>query len=161
MEKTVFIQDLLKAALDAGIEAAEVFTSYRDSFNAMCNNGEVTSYQVATKEGLSLRGLYNGKMGYAFTEAYDDEAIDMLVNGVIDTRSLPISAEMKEVCTRQGWDPLRLALCGGEDYELLFTISEAGEKALDIEHHVIGRICAGSELIWQDAEEDYIGYRHF
>lgn len=80
---------------------------------------------------------------------------------VIDTRSLPMSAEMKEVCTRQGWDPLRLALCGGEDYELLFTISEAGEKALDIEHHVIGRICAGSELIWQDAEEDYIGYRHF
>ena len=50
----------------------------------MCTNGEVTSYQVATKEGLSLRGLYNGKMGYAFTEAYDDEAIAMLVNGVLE-----------------------------------------------------------------------------
>ena len=88
MEKTVFIKNLLKAALDAGIEAAEVYTSYRDSFNAMCNNGEVTSYQVATKEGLSLRGLYNGKMGYASTEAYDDEAVAMLVNGVIEAASV-------------------------------------------------------------------------
>ena len=97
MEKTVFIKNLLKAALDAGIEAAEVYTSYRDSFNAMCNNGEVTSYQVATKEGLSLRGLYNGKMGYASTEAYDDEAVAMLVNGVIEAASLIEDEDVQEI----------------------------------------------------------------
>lgn len=97
MEKTVFIKTLLKAALDAGIEAAEVFTSYRDSFNAMCNNGEVTNYQVATKEGLSLRGLYNGKMGYASTEAYDDEAVDMLVNGVIESATLIEDEDVQEI----------------------------------------------------------------
>ena len=97
MEKKVFIENLLKAALDAGIEAAEVFTSYRDSFNAMCNNGEVTSYQVATKEGLSLRGLYNGKMGYASTEAYDDEAVAMLVNGVIESATLIEDEDVQEI----------------------------------------------------------------
>ena len=97
MEKTVFIKNLLKAALDAGIEAAEVFTSFRDSFSAMCNNGEVTSYQVATKEGLSLRGLYNGKMGYASTEAYDDEAIAMLVNGVIEAATLIEDEDVQEI----------------------------------------------------------------
>ena len=97
MEKTVFIKNLLKAALDAGIEAAEVYTSYRDSFNAMCNNGEVTSYQVATKEGLSLRGLYNGKMGYASTEAYDDEAAKMLINGVIEAATLIEDEDVQEI----------------------------------------------------------------
>ena len=97
MEKTVFIKNLLKAALDAGIEASEVFTSYRVSFNAMCYNGEVTSYQVATKEGLSLRGLYNGKMGYASTEAYDDEAVAMLVNGVIEAASLIEDEDVQEI----------------------------------------------------------------
>ena len=64
MEKALFIEKLLKAALAAGIEAAEVYTSDRDSFRAMTHNGEVDNDSVSNRSGLSLRGLYNGKMGY-------------------------------------------------------------------------------------------------
>lgn len=97
MEKELFIKTLLKAALDAGVEAAEVYTSAHDSFRAMSQNGEVNSYSVSARSGLSLRGLYHGKMGYASTEAYDEDAIAMLVNGVMESAELVEDDAVQEI----------------------------------------------------------------
>ena len=97
MEKNLFIKTLLQAALDAGIEAAEVYTSSRDSFRAMSHNGEVDNYSVAIRSGLSLRGLYKGKMGYAATEADDEEAIAQLVTGVIESAELVEDEDIQEI----------------------------------------------------------------
>ena len=97
MEKTLFIEKLLKAALEAGIEAAEVYTAGNDSFRAMAHQGEVDNYSVSSRSGLSLRGLYQGKMGYASTEAYDDEAIGMLVNGVKESAELVDDDAVQEI----------------------------------------------------------------
>lgn len=79
----------------------------------------------------------------------------------IDTASIPMSEELKRKCSALGWDALKLAISGGEDFELLFTISEEAEKTLDIEHFVIGRISSGSELIWKGSDNNYTGYSHF
>jgi len=97
MEKELFIEKLLKAALDAGIEAAEVFTSSSDSFRAMSHHGEVDNYSVASRSGLSLRGLYQGKMGYAATEALDEEAISQLVTGVKESAELVEDDAVQEI----------------------------------------------------------------
>lgn len=79
----------------------------------------------------------------------------------IDTASIPMSEELKRKCSALGWDALKLAISGGEDFELLFTISEEAEKTLDIEHFVIGRISPGHELVWKGSDKDYTGYSHF
>lgn len=42
----------------------------------------------------------------------------------IDLEALPLSKELNEVCEERGWDPLELALAGGEDYCLLFSADE-------------------------------------
>ena len=97
MEKSVFIEKLLKAALDAGVEAAEVYSSSHDSFRAMSKGGEVSNYSVASRSGLSLRGLYQGKMGYASTEADDEEAIAQLVRGVIESAELVEDDAVQEI----------------------------------------------------------------
>ena len=57
MEKSLFIKKLLQAATEAGIEAAEVYAAANDSFRAMSHDGEVSDYSVASRSGLSLRGL--------------------------------------------------------------------------------------------------------
>ena len=80
---------------------------------------------------------------------------------VIDTKSLPLSDELRRTCGRNGWDPVECATGGGEDYELLFTISPEAEKGLTIKHHVIGRITGGDTLEWAGSDEDYMGFRHF
>ena len=50
---------------------------------------------------------------------------------------------------------------GGEDYELLFTISEENAKKIDFNHFVIGKIISGDKIIWRGSERDYMGFRHF
>lgn len=97
MDMHQFIDQLLAAALKAGISAAEVYYASADSFQALCVKDEITSYSVSTSGGLSLRGLYHDKMGYASTEAFDDAAISQLVSGVIESAQLVETAEPEEI----------------------------------------------------------------
>lgn len=83
------------------------------------------------------------------------------VGAEIDVSSLPLSDELRKVCLREGWDAAELALTGGEDYELLFTVSPEAEKTLAVEHSVIGRIVKGDSIVWKGSEKDYLGFRHF
>jgi thiamine-monophosphate kinase len=44
------------------------------------------------------------------------------VGALIQSSSLPIDREVSVLCGRRALDPLMLALHGGEDFELLFTV---------------------------------------
>ena len=92
-----FIQALLDEAKKQGIEAAEIYLSSGDSFRAMCVKGEIANYTVHATRGLSLRGLYNGKMGYAATEAFDEEAVAQLVQAVKESAELTEDDDVQEI----------------------------------------------------------------
>ena len=83
-----FIHQLLDTAKKRGLSEAEIYLSSGDSFRAMSQQGALSNYTVNSTRGLSLRGIYNGKMGYAATEAFDEEAIDMLISGVMESALL-------------------------------------------------------------------------
>src|SRR6185436_5844536 len=44
------------------------------------------------------------------------------VGALIDAARIPIDNLVTEICGRRALDPLMLALHGGEDFELLFTV---------------------------------------
>jgi thiamine-monophosphate kinase len=52
------------------------------------------------------------------------------VGALIDSSLLPIDHQIVELCGRRALDPLQLALHGGEDFELLFTVSAADAARL-------------------------------
>ena len=62
------------------------------------------------------------------------------VDADIDMQAIPLSLALKRVCARHGWDPLELAVGGGEDYELLFTCTRQAEALICVPHFVIGKI---------------------
>ncbi len=92
-----FIQALLDEAKRAGIEAAEIFVSSGDNFRAMCVQGQIANYTVNATRGLSLRGLYQGKMGYAATEAFDEAAVSQLVQAVKESAELTEDEDVQEI----------------------------------------------------------------
>ena len=92
-----YMQALLDEAKKAGIEAAEIYLSSGDSFRAMCLEGEINNYTVKSTRGLSLRGLYQGKMGYAATEALDEESIGQLVLAVKESAELTEDEDIQEI----------------------------------------------------------------
>lgn len=92
-----FTKLLLDEAQKAGIEAAEIYLASSDSFRAMCQQGQINNYTVNTTKGLSLRGIYQGKMGYAATEAFDESAIAQLVEAVKESAELTEDDDEQEI----------------------------------------------------------------
>ena len=97
MDMNVFMDQLLAAAKAAGIETAEVYYQSSDSFETRARDGELDSYEVSSSAGLSLRGTVGGRMGYASTEAFDDEAIAQLIEGVKESAALVETEEQDEI----------------------------------------------------------------
>jgi len=72
------------------------------------------------------------------------------VGALIDSSLLPIDQQVTELCGRRALDPLQLALHGGEDFELLFTIKPTDvarlpRKVDGVEIKRIGEITGAAE----------------
>jgi len=72
------------------------------------------------------------------------------VGALIDSALLPVDERVTELCGRRALDPLQLALHGGEDFELLFTVKSANVARLPrrvdgVELKRIGTIQPASE----------------
>lgn len=86
---------------------------------------------------------------------------------VIEAERLPLSAALREVAGEQ--QALQLALSGGDDYVLAFTLPPAALPALEAsgqDFHVVGHVEAGSGVRLLDRDGRDItpaagGYQHF
>lgn len=92
------------------------------------------------------------------------------VGAVIDVDKLPLSDELQANVSAEM--ARSYGLTGGEDYELLFTVSEADKGALDIalaetgvKFTQIGQICTGGKLTLLQDKQPYVptnlGFEHF
>lgn len=94
------------------------------------------------------------------------------VGAEVDVNALPISPEVLEFCKCEGLDPVELAVSGGEDYGLLFTVAPDAIEALraalaesGLQHlTAIGRITepsASNEIVWKGSDKAFGGFHHF
>ncbi len=97
MNMDLFIDRVLEAARAAGIDTAEVYYTAGESFRAGAMDGEISQYQVSSGRNLSLRGTVEGRMGYSSTQAFDDDAIRQLVEGVKESAALIETEEQDEI----------------------------------------------------------------
>jgi len=83
------------------------------------------------------------------------------VGARIYAKNIPLSSELKKVASHLGVSPIKLALSGGEDYELLFTAST--EKMIKAKY--IGDITESKRVIIDTAGRENTfsaeGYQHF
>ena len=83
-----FLNRLMDAASKAGLTACEAYVVESDRFEAGSTEGGIIEYNSNTTRALGFRGIYKGRMGYASTEAFDGEAVDQLVKGVLESAEL-------------------------------------------------------------------------
>jgi len=88
---------LFEAGHQAGITDMELYLVEDENFTCRVFEQEIDSYSVSTTKGLSLRGLYQDKMGYAYTENVDDSAIDFLIKGVTHNASVIENDDKEEI----------------------------------------------------------------
>lgn len=64
----------------SGFSEYELYYSSENSLGIQVFEEEIDKYTLSGNQGLSFRGLYNGKMGYAYTEILDEAAVHFVVN---------------------------------------------------------------------------------
>ena len=92
------------------------------------------------------------------------------VGAVIDAASLPLDENVVQLCGRRALDPLALALHGGEDFELLFTVAPENAARLpktvdDVPISRIGEVTSQTAIRIQEKTREWDlepqGFRHF
>jgi PmbA protein len=96
----------------AGFTDMEIFHQSSSNLQIKVFKGEVDSYTLAESGGYSFRGIYNGQVGYSYTEILDETSAKMLVRDamenaqVIDDEDQPIIfAGSKEYPEFEGFSP--------------------------------------------------------
>ncbi|WP_110114610.1 TldD/PmbA family protein [Bacillus sp. CGMCC 1.16541] len=79
MELTQFKQQLFRYGKEQEFEEMELSFESTDKFSCQIHKGELDQYDTSFESGVSFRGLFNGKMGYAYTEKLDNQSILFLV----------------------------------------------------------------------------------
>lgn len=92
------------------------------------------------------------------------------VGAVIDAASLPLDEDVVQLCGRRALDPLALALHGGEDFELLFTVAPENVTRLpkrvdDVPISRIGEVTSRMAIRIQEKTREWNlepqGFLHF
>ena len=98
---------------------------------------------------------------HAMMDVSDGVASDLMhilnasgVGAEVELDKIPMSEEMVTLCQTNGWNPLSLALEGGEDYCLLFTASA------DIRDEIMARTRSKIYCIGQLTDQ-FKGFTHF
>lgn len=73
------VQKLIEKAKLAGIEPVEVYIQKSEKESINIYGQKVDSFTIAQSGGISVRGLYNGKLGYCFLEEDNDDNIDLCI----------------------------------------------------------------------------------
>lgn len=73
------IEKLFEKGRIRGFEDQEIYHESAKSLRISVYQGEVEKFNMSEQGGLSYRGITGGKMGYAYTEILDENALDMLV----------------------------------------------------------------------------------
>lgn len=101
MELTTFRNQLFTEGDKLGLTDIELHYEKQESFSCQIFKGEIDGYESSNVNGVSARGLYNGKMGYAYTERLDAESIPFLLNSIKENAPL-IEDEPEEIFAGEG-----------------------------------------------------------
>jgi PmbA protein len=74
-----FAARLFEKGKSQGFSDMEVYYTNAEAFQVNAFNQDIDKYFINTQSGLSFRGIFEGKMGYSFTEKYEEEDIEFLI----------------------------------------------------------------------------------
>ncbi len=74
---------LFKEAKARGIEELQIYLSSNSDFELEVLKGELEKYTISSTQKLSVKGIYDSKMGTVETEVINDDIIDFILDSVI------------------------------------------------------------------------------
>ncbi len=88
MDLTELKNILFKRAKEKGFSECEIYCSDNKSFNVSVYKGNIEKYQNSQSGGFCFRGIYNGKMGYYFSENIENPDIESVINNAVSNSEI-------------------------------------------------------------------------
>ncbi len=95
-------EQLFKKAEAKGIESIQIYLEESQQIDLEVFKGDLEKHQMADSRGLTVQGIYKGKMGKFKTEIIDEKLFDQWVDDIIKSASLIESKD--EVFIYEGSD---------------------------------------------------------
>lgn len=89
-----WIKKLLNAAKDKGFSDFEVYFESSKRFSISVYKGELDKFSASEPSGISVRGIYEGKMGNAYTEKLDEQSLAFLLEDCMSNAVINETEEM-------------------------------------------------------------------
>lgn len=94
-------EEIIKLGLELGLSEIELYIQTNEKNSIELFDQKLSKYNVSDTFGISIRGKYNDKMAYAYTESLEEESIKTLLNQLIANAS-SITATESEYITSSG-----------------------------------------------------------
>jgi len=88
--------NIFELAKTKGIEDLELYKAKTTNKSLKTFDDNVESYQISDQDLLSVRGIYNGKMGYVYTEDLDEDNNELL-DKLIANAKVVSSPDIEEI----------------------------------------------------------------
>ncbi|WML39925.1 TldD/PmbA family protein [Neobacillus sp. OS1-2] len=88
---------LFTAAKSSGFTDVEIYYEKKEVFGCQVYKGEIDQYEIAEDGGVSFRGIFNEKMGYAYSEKIDDASISFLLKNAKENTVIINDEDMEEI----------------------------------------------------------------
>lgn len=128
-------EDCASIALGAlkknGVEAFEIFVLRKEALTACARDGVIESLSEAVEEGLAIRVLNGGGLGFSYTTSFEPSMLDAAVQAAIH------SGRAVDADGSHGFAPMHTAVkFGWEAFDSSLALTPVAEKcaiALDLE----------------------------
>ena len=78
------MSQLIDKCMNAGASECDVVLSKGDSFSLSAQNGEIEKYQVSGSQVMGVRVIKDNKVGLAYTESLDEDAMDIAARSAVE-----------------------------------------------------------------------------
>ena len=93
MDKNSFIDLVFSKAHEKNIEEFEIYFLSGKNISLKVFKGKIESFSDNQNQGISFRGKFDGKMGYSYTESFEEEDADFLINEAYENGSVIESSD--------------------------------------------------------------------
>ncbi len=135
------IEKIFEKGRQQGLGDMEVYYSAGRSLSLKVFQKELDGYSLSESEGLSLRGVYKGKIGYSYTEKVDESSIDLLLKNVMENATI-IDSDDEEFIFEgskeyKKTDTFNPALESVEESEKIKFVKQLEEEAYKLDERIV------------------------
>ena len=141
MDMKPLIEKIFEKGRQQGLGDMEVYYSAGRSLSLKVFQKELDGYSLSESEGLSLRGVYKGKIGYSYTEKVDESSIDLLLKNVMENATI-IDSDDEEFIFEgskeyKKTDTFNPALESVEESEKIKFVKQLEEEAYKLDERIV------------------------